>query len=328
MKTDHILVTGANGFVGQHLCRALAEDGRKVTGFVRASANVSQLLHVPGLRLVTVVDYKDTALYEKDLRDVDVVVHLAARAHVMNDTEPDPLAEFRKVNVTNTKMLAMAAAAAGVRRYVYVSSIKVNGEMTDLRSFEADDQPGFVDPYGQSKWEAEEGLREIAVSFGMEWSIVRPPLIYGPGVRGNFRLLLNILRRGLPLPLGAVRNRRSFVSVYNLVDLLKTMLDHPHAAGQRFLVKDAEDVSTSELIRHIAVGMKCPARLVPVPMNLLVMAGRLLRREEVVTRLCSSLVVNTEKTRSELGWIAPMPLATGIGRTCEWFRAAASDGVL
>lgn len=328
MINTHVLVTGANGFVGRHLCQALAEEGHKITGFVRSDANVSHLNAIPNLTLVAVDNYDNTAEYEKSMRGVDVVVHLAARVHVLHDTAADSLAEFRRVNVANTKMVATTAAAAGVRRCIYVSSIKVNGETTGGRSFEPDDQPGFSDPYGQSKWEAEEVLREISISSGMEWSIVRPPLIYGPGVRGNFLSLMYLLRRGLPLPLGAVKNRRSLVSIFNFVDLLKTMLAHPHAAGQRFLVKDNEDVSTSDLIRHIGEGMNCRVRLVPVPTNLLVATGRLIRCEELMTRLCSSLVVSAEKTRRELDWIAPMSLATGILRTCEWFAVTTSEETL
>lgn len=324
MKKPHVLVTGANGFVGQHLCRALSEEGYHVTGFARSGADVSRLQAMPTVKLVAVDNYNDTAQYERWLHGVDVVVHLAARVHVMHDTSHDPLAEFRKINVENTKMLTTVAAMAGVRRCIYVSSIKVNGEITFDRSFEPDDQPGFSDPYGQSKWEAEEALREIAMSSGMEWTILRPPLIYGPGVRGNFLSLMQTLKRGLPLPFGLVNNRRSLVSVFNCVDLLKTMLEHPRAAGQRYLVKDAEDVSTSDLIRYLASGMGRRPRLLPVPTKALMSASRVFKREDQMLRLCSNLVVSTAKTKNELGWTAPVSLVAGINRTCEWFNIAAS----
>ena len=281
MKSTHVVVTGANGFVGQHLCRTLAVEGYRVTGFVRSGAEVPYLRTIRNLDLVAVDDYDDTAQYAGSLRDVDTVVHLAARVHVLHDTAINPLEEFRRVNVIATKKLAAMAAAAGVRRCVYVSSIKVNGETTNDHPFEPDDPPQFNDAYGQSKWEAEEALQEIAASSGMEWVIVRPPLIYGPGVRGNFLKLMNITKRGLPLPFGAIGNRRSLVSVFNCVDLLKTMLNHPRAAGKRFLVKDAEDVSTSDLIRYIADGMKRRIYLVPVPAKFLMTMGRLANREDL-----------------------------------------------
>jgi UDP-glucose 4-epimerase len=285
---------------------------------------VSYLKTIRNLDLVAVDDYNDTAKYADSLCGVDKVVHLAARVHVLHDVATNPLEEFRRVNVLTTRRLATVAAAAGVRRCVYVSSIKVNGETTNSHPFEPDDPPQFNDPYGQSKWEAEEALREIATSSGMEWAVVRPPLIYGPGVRGNFLALMNITKKGIPIPLGAIVNRRSLVSVFNCVDLLKTMLNHPRAAGNRFLVKDAEDVSTSDLIRHIAEGMKRRVYLVPVPARLLIAMGRLVSREELMTRLCSNLVVSTEKTKNELEWTAPMSLATGIARTCDWFSVTAS----
>jgi UDP-glucose 4-epimerase len=306
----------------------LAEEGHVVTGLVRASANLSHLRTVSNLAVLTVDDYDNTASYKQCLRSTDVVVHLAARVHVLNDSAIDPLAAFRRVNVLNTKMLATAAAKAGVKRYIYVSSIKVNGESTNVRSFEADDSPGFSDSYGQSKWEAEEVLREIAGSSEMEWSIVRPPLIYGPNVRGNFLSLMHVVKKKLPIPLGAVNNRRSLVSVFNFADLLKTMIDHPRAAGQIFLVKDSDDISTPDLIRQIAGGMKCHARLVSVPQNCLLIMGRLFRREELMTRLCSNLVVSAEKTKVELGWVPPMSLTAGIGLTCKWFNNAASEATL
>jgi nucleoside-diphosphate-sugar epimerase len=327
MKNTRILVTGANGFVGRHLCRTLAAEGHTMTGFVRPGGDVSGMEAIRSLTLVTQVNYGDVGSYARLLGDIDVVVHLAARVHILNDTAPWPLAECRKVNVDITRSLATAAAAAGVRRFVYVSSIKVNGETTESRPFAPDDPPAFVDPYGQSKWEAEEAIHESCAHSGMEWTVVRPPLVYGPGVRGNFLSLLRAVKRGLPLPLGGISNCRSLVSVFNLVDLLKTMLYHPRAAGQRFLVKDPEDVSTAELVRHVALGLHRSARLVPIPANVLAAFGRICGYDEVITRLCASLVVNIEKTRNDLGWVAPMSLVEGIRNTCEWFNTATSDGV-
>jgi nucleoside-diphosphate-sugar epimerase len=246
----------------------------------------------------------------------------------MHETSPDALLEFRRANVGSTEHLARTAADSGVRRFVYVSSIKVNGETTGDGSFTADDRPGYVDPYGQSKWEAEQKLEEIASTQGMEWVVIRPPLVYGPDVRGNFLSLMKCVRRGYPLPLGAVQNQRSIVSIYNLIDLLEQVLHHPNASGQRFLVKDQEDVSTAELVRRIARALRTRPRLVPVPPSLLSLSGRLLRQRDAVQRLCSSLVVNTTKTADLLQWRAPVSLDCGLGSTCNWFSTTASGGTL
>lgn len=328
MKQQHIFITGANGFIGRHLCRHLAQLGMWVTACVRPTSDVSTLEGVKGVRIMRVPEAGPTPALEAQFAGVDALVHLAARVHVMHDTSSDPLAEFRRVNVAGTERLAHIAADNGVRRFVYISSIKVNGEATGARSFTADDLPGYVDPYGRSKWEAEQKLEEIATARGMEWVIIRPPLVYGPGVRGNFLALMKCLRRGLPLPLGSVENRRSIVSVYNLVDLLERALLHPAASGQRFLVKDQEDVSTAELVRRLALALQTRALLIPVPSSFLLMSSRLLRQQDAVQRLCSSLVVNTEKTAQLLQWMPPVSLDRGLGTTCTWFKAAASDGML
>lgn len=240
----------------------------------------------------------DLAAYERWpelLADVDAVVHLAARVHVMRDRSADPLSEFRKVNVHAAAALAAQAARAGVRRFLYVSSIKVNGEATPVGEFHADDPPGYVDPYGQSKWEAEQSLEEVAAAAGMDWLVVRPTLVYGPGVQGNFLSLLRCVHRGLPLPLGRVRNRRSLVSVYNLVDLLARAIDHPAAAGQRLLVKDAERCVDRRVGRSHGTCLRSRTPSAPVPTSLLSHSAKLLRQEGVAQRLFGSLVVNTDK---------------------------------
>jgi UDP-glucose 4-epimerase len=200
-----------------------------------------------------------------------------------------------------------------------MSSIKVNGEATYGDAFCADDPPGFCDPYGQSKWEAEERLREIAVGANMEWVVVRSPLVYGPGVRGNFLALLKSIFRRIPLPVGSLHNSRSLVSVFNLSDFLSHLLDHPAAANNRFLVNDQHDVSTPDLIRRIAVALHCQPRIIPCPEAVLRAAGAVLRRKEAVQRLCSSLVIDTQKAKDLLGWSAPTTLDWGLDRTAEWF---------
>lgn len=325
MTQHRILVTGANGFVGRHLCQHLASQGNYVKACVRPSSNTSALIGIPHLEVVRVPEQSDNSLIPM-LSAVDAVVHLAARVHVMRETSRDPLADFRRVNVTSTRCLARAAARVGVRRFVYVSSIKVNGEVTHGRSFSPDDPPGYVDQYGQSKWEAELELEHIASTSGMEWVVVRPPLIYGPHVRGNFLALMKCLQEGFPLPLGSVDNHRSIVSVYNLVDLLELAIYHPGACGNRFLVKDAEDISTADLVRGIARALHTRARLFRIPPSLLLIAGKCLHRYDAIQRLCSSLVVDVTKTTDLLGWRAPMSLESGLGRTCSWFQAAASRG--
>jgi nucleoside-diphosphate-sugar epimerase len=332
MTPHRILITGANGFIGRHLCRHLTRQGKSITACIRPSSNISSLAELPKLELLRISELTPHAsswpALGRHLAEVDAIVHLAARVHVMHDTSADPLAAFREANVTTTECLARAAAESGVRRFIYVSSIKVNGEATEDSSYTADDRPAYVDPYGQSKWEAEQKLEEIATAKGMEWVVVRPPLVYGPGVRGNFLALMKCLLKGYPLPLGAVENRRSVVSVYNLADLLERTLYHPNASGQRFLVKDEEDISTAELVRRLGNALQRQPRLIPVPPRLLLASGKLLRKQDVIQRLCSSLVLNTTKTADLLDWRARVSLDSGLGRTCEWFQTATLRGAL
>jgi UDP-glucose 4-epimerase len=249
---------------------------------------------------------------------ITTVVHLAARVHVMRDTEAYPLAAFRVVNVVETLSLARQAAAAGVRRFVFISSVKVNGETTQPgHPFTADDAPAPLDPYGISKMEAEQGLRQIAAETGMEVVIIRPPLVYGPGVKANFSAMMRWLQRGVPLPLGAIDNQRSLVALDNLVDLIITCISHPAAANQTFLVSDGEDVSTSELLRRMGRAMGRPARLLPVPAGLLKLAATLAGRRDMAQRLCGSLQVDIEKTRQLLGWSPPLTLDQGLKKAAQ-----------
>ncbi|WP_423198188.1 MULTISPECIES: UDP-glucose 4-epimerase family protein [unclassified Cupriavidus] len=309
-----ILVTGATGFVGGALVRRLARDGLPVRAAVRSAG-----AHVPGaVEIAQVGDLSADTEWRDALRGVTAVVHAAARVHVMDETAQDPLAEFRRANVAGTVNLAQQAAEAGARRFVFVSSIKVNGEATSPGTpFRADDAPAPLDPYGVSKLEAEVALRELSSQTGMAVVIVRPPLVYGPGVKANFAAMLRWVRRGVPLPLGAIYNVRSVVSVENLADLLATCLVHPAAAGQTFLVSDGEDVSTSELLRRVARAMGRPARLLPVPAPLLEGIAAALGKRDVARRLCGSLHVDIEKTRRMLGWRPPLTLDDGLKKVTE-----------
>ena len=260
----------------------------------------------------------DRADWRKALAGCQVVVHLAARVHVMTDTAKNPLDEFRQVNVKGTLNLARQAAAAGVRRFVFVSSIKVNGEATEPgHPFTAEDTPAPLDAYGISKMEAEQGLREISAQTGMEVVIIRPPLVYGPGVKANFAAMMRWLARGVPLPLGAIHNQRSLVALDNLVDLIVTCIAHPAAANQTFLVSDGQDVSTTELLRRMGRAMKRPARLMPVPAGLLEWTAALVGKRDVAQRLCGSLQVDIQKTRQLLGWNPPLTLDQGLKKAAE-----------
>ncbi|MDX9687533.1 UDP-glucose 4-epimerase family protein [Halopseudomonas formosensis] len=309
-----ILLTGANGFVGRAVLDRLVQIGHPVKAAVRSSgaelgSQVKRIV-ISGLDANT-----DWSLA---LEDIVAVIHSAARVHVMNDQTPDPLAEFRKVNVDGTLHLARQAALAGVKRFIFISSIKVNGEGTRPGlPYTAFDAPDPQDPYGVSKMEAEEGLRRIAQDTGMELVIIRPVLVYGPGVKANFRSMMSWVNRGIPLPLGAIHNKRSLVSLDNLVDLIVTCIDHPRAANQTFLVSDGEDLSTSEMLRKMAAALGRPARLLPVPATVLEGAAGLLGKRGVAQRLCGSLQVDIGHTRETLGWSPPVSVDQG-------FRAAAS----
>ena len=242
-----------------------------------------------------------------------MVVHLAARVHVMNDGAADPLVEFRKVNVEGTFNLARQAVAAGVRRFVFLSSVKVNGECTLAgHAFDEAARPAPQDAYGLSKHEAEQGLRQIAAETGMEVVIIRAPLVYGPGVKANFASLVRGVRRGWPLPLGAVRNRRSLVGLGNLVDFIVTCTTHPQAANQTFLVSDGQDLSTADLVRALARATGVPARLPSVPVWALHGAAALLGKGDAVQRLCGNLQVDITKAREVLGWAPPVSVEEGL----------------
>jgi len=269
---------------------------------------------------VQVGDLAACADWSGALGDVSVVVHAAARVHVMDDTVINPLAEFRRVNVDGTLNLARQAAASGIRRFIFISSIKVNGESTPLgHPFTTEDTSGPQDPYGISKHEAELGLRQLATETGMEVVIIRPPLVYGPGVKANFQSMMRWLQRGIPLPFGAIHNKRSLVALDNLVDLIITCLDHPAAANQTFLAADGEDLSTTELLRRMGHALGKPARLIPVPASLLEAGAALLGRRDMAQRLCGSLQVDISKAKPLLGWSPPISVDEGLRRAAQGF---------
>ena len=310
-----VLVTGANGFIGSAVCAELRKRGLPFRAAVRSADSGMQDAEVV---VVGGIDGKTD--WTAALRDVDVVIHLAARVHVMHETTGDPLQEFLRVNLHGTENLARQAARAGVRRLVYASSVKVNGERTlGTQAYTEADAPAREDPYGISKLEAELALHRVARDTGMEIVIVRPPLVYGPGVKGNFISLLSVIARGVPLPLASVRNARSMLYVGNLVDALIVCAQHPAAAGQVYLVRDGEDVSTAVLVGRVALALGRKSRAFLFPPGWLRLAASLLGRSEQMDRLLGSLRVDDSKLRSELGWKPPYTMDQGLHATASWY---------
>ena len=303
-----ILVTGAAGFIGPSLVSLLKLHAHTVICAVR-HAQPDAFVHGS---ISEQTDWS-LALNAFSPNTCDVVVHLAARVHQINERASDPLAEYRRVNVAATIKLAQQAATTGTKRFIFLSTIKVNGEQTcPGQAFRSNDSPNPLDPYALSKWEAEQGLREIARQTGMEVVIIRPPLVYGPGVKSNFAVMVQWLQRGIPLPLGAIHNRRSLVALDNLVSLILTCIAHPAAANQTLLVSDGEDVSTTQLLRRMGVALGCPARLLPVPQSALAWGCQWLGKQYVAQRLFGSLQVDMEPTRQLLGWTPPLSLDQGL----------------
>jgi len=307
-----LLVTGANGFVGRALCAELIKQGLTVLAAVREKTAIESCTPV-------VIDNINNATnWVTALSNVDVVTHLAARVHVMNDHASDPLAEFRKVNVDGTLNLAWQAAKAGVKRFIFISSVKVNGEHTEMgMPFTELDNPSPQDAYGISKLEAEQGLLKLAQETGMEVVIIRPPLIYGLGVKANFASLLSVVKSGVPLPLGAIHNKRSFIYVENLVNFILLCIHHPSAANQTFLVSDGQDLSTTELLKECAKALGVRCWLLPVPQKLIEIFATLIGKKDVAQRLCGSLQVDITKARELLGWSPPNTVADGLKATAQ-----------
>jgi len=313
-----ILVTGATGFVGRFLCIRLLIEGHCVRGTLLVSENPAAL--IDGVEPVVIESLGPDTAWRHALNDVDTIIHLAARVHVMDDRTADPLASFRLVNVEGTARLAHEAAKAGVKRLVFVSSIKVNGEES-VTPYTADSPLNPTDPYGISKWEAEQALRKIENETRLEVVIVRPTLVDGPGVKANFLTMMKIIGNSIPLPLASIKNKRSLIYVGNLVDALAVCSTHPDAAGKTYLVSDGENVSTPELICRTAKSLGIPARLFPFPVILMKFAGKLIGKSGAVNRLTGSLTVDSLKIRQELGWVAPFTIEEGLKETSEWFKA-------
>jgi nucleoside-diphosphate-sugar epimerase len=309
-----VLVTGANGFVGRALCGALADSGRAVRKAVRATAAGD-----PGA--VAVGEIGPATDWRAALEGVGTVVHLAARTHVLHESAPDPLAAYLRVNAQGTERLARSAASCGVRRLVFLSSVKVNGERTGERPYSESDPPRPEDAYGASKRDAEQALARVADETGLETVVLRPPLVYGPGVKGNFLRLMQLVARGVPLPLGAVVNRRSLIFAGNLAHAIVTALAAPSAAGRTFLVSDGEDVSTPELVRRLAQALGATPRLLPVPLAALSVAAALTGMRAELARLTSSLQVDSSRIRNDLGWRPPFTLTQGLELTARWYHS-------
>jgi len=322
----NVLVTGASGFIGQALVRRMSQQfGWSVLAATRGVPRQAdpkgwnKPVIADAVRWVNLPDLPSPMPIDLFL-DIEVVVHCAARVHVMEEKDCHPLAAFRVVNLVGTLQIAEAAARAGVRRFVFLSTVKVHGEETGCRAaFTADSPLHPADAYAQSKMEAEQALWKLSERTGLEIVIVRPPLVYGPGVKANFLSLMGLLNKGLPLPLGAIRNRRSLVGLDNLVDLLLVCVNHPNAQGQAFLVSDGADCSTTELLKRLGQALGKPPRLLPIPPALLWTAGVLLGRRAVVERICGSLHVDIGKTRKLLGWEPPVTLNEGLRRTADSF---------
>ena len=318
VKQKRVLLTGATGFVGRAVQQRIVADA-----YYDLTVAVRRMVAVPStVRAVQVADLTAHTDWSEALQDVDVVIHCAARVHVMNEISTDPLTEFRVVNVDGTVALARQMVAAGVKRFVFVSSIKVNGEGTELgQPYTADALANPSDPYGVSKYEAEQALLALAQETDLEVVIVRPVLVYGPGVKANFRRMMKWVKRGVPLPLGAVHNKRSLVALDNLVDLILTCAAHPAAVNQVFLASDGNDLSTTQMLGQLGVALDKPARLLPVPMSWLNLAFILLGKKSFSQRLCGSLQVDIAKNQQLLGWAPPVSVEEAMRKTAAAYLA-------
>jgi len=305
-----ILVTGATGFVGSRFCEVVIQHGWRVRRAVHQASGLPDE--------VVAGDVTGNTSWSEALKNVEIVVHIAARVHIMDDSATDPLSEFRKTNTEGTLNLAQQAAVAGVKRFIFISSAKVNGEMTPPgQSFKPDDEAIPTDPYALSKYEAEQGLLKLARETDMEVVIIRPPLVYGPGVKANFASMMKWINKGIPLPFGAIHNQRSLVALENLVSFIIHCIDHPKAKNEIFLISDGEDVSTTELLQKVAVALGKKSRLVPVPVSWMRFVAKLLGKEAVANRLFGSLQVDSFKARELLGWKPVITMDDQLKKTAE-----------
>ena len=314
-----ILITGATGFLGTNLCHQLIARKYEIKVAIR-SRSISRLpLSLKKYyHIVEEFDYKTR--WPDALSGVKSIIHCAARTNLIYKTEDFDLDLYRAVNVEGTKNLAIQAAAAGVKRFIFISSVKVNGEQTFSGSpFTSQDRALPQDAYSISKWEAEQALHQVAVKTNLEVVIIRPPLIYGPGVKGNFLSLLRWLNRGIPLPLGAINNKRSFVGIDNLIDLIISCIDHPAAVNQVFLVSDAQDISTTEMLKGLGKALEISPRLIPISSSLLKMGAQILGKKDTAQRLLGNLQIDISHTKNTLNWKPIVNLDVGLGKTAKWY---------
>lgn len=312
-----VLITGATGFVGGSIMQQmLVDENHSLVAAVRDSQN----MRLTGVRVVEVDGLGAETDWTAALQDIDAVVHAAARVHVMKEQAGNPLMEFRRINVDGTLNLARQAAASGVKRFIYISSVKVNGESSDVSNpFASASIPRPQDPYGISKMESEQVLSQISLETSMELVIIRPPLVYGPGVGANFLRLVNAVYRGIPLPFASINNQRSLIGIGNLVDAVIVCLSHPEAKGKTYLVCDKENISTPELITRLARALDCPARLVPFPLSLMKLGARTIGKSQEVDRLIGSLVVDSSEIQDDLSWTPPYSMQQGLEIFADWY---------
>lgn len=311
-----IAITGASGFLGQALCTSFASYGYKVRGIVRPKKVIKQ----DDIEYIAINNIGANTNWSDALLGVDCVLHLAARAHVMNETGSIALDKYRAINVEGTRRLAKQALACKVKRFIYLSSIKVNGETTSGSNyFTSKDIPKPEDPYGISKWEAEQVLWDIAERTNLEVVVVRPTLIYGQNMKGNLLRLFNLVASGLPLPLGSLHNKRSLISLDNLADLLIKCVHHQNAKGQTLLASDNDDISITELLHSISIALGKPSRLIPIPANLLKLCINILGKKEIANRILENLQVDISETKKLLDWQPPISISKGLDKTAKWY---------
>jgi nucleoside-diphosphate-sugar epimerase len=313
-----ILITGVNGFVGQAVSKRLRQDGLHVlAGTTRQPNSDAGPERVPLYHIPEIGPETD---WTQAVSGAEIVIHLAARVHIMKERSSDPFGAFRRVNSEGTKAFAVQAAAAGVKRFVFISTAKVGGETSPDRGFTEKDPARPEDYYSTSKWEAEQALADIAKTTEMEIVIIRPPLVYGPGVKGNFNALFRVVNAGIILPFGTIHNKRSLLFVGNLADAIASAATHPDAGNQTFFVSDAEKVSTPELIQKMSTALGKKARVINVPLRLVKIGGLLIGKSSAIRRLIGSLTVDINHIRRRLGWQPPFSMEEGLKETANWLN--------